>query len=70
MIRTIGGRRSGAEGGAYRFSAGRTLSAKPLARGLYANVIGFYLLLEQNAAAADVRGECLLAEDGSRLLLE
>ena len=70
MIRTIGGRRSGAEGGAYRFSAGRTLSAKPLSRGLYANVIGFFLLLEQQDGPSDVRGACLLAEDGSRLLLE
>ena len=69
MIRTIGGNKTGAESGGYRFT-NRTLSAKPLSRGLYDNVIGFFLLLEQNAAAADVRGECLLAEDGSRLLLE
>ena len=69
MIRTIGGNKTGAESGGYRFS-NRTLSAKPLSRGLYANVIGFFLLLEQNTAPADIRGECLLAEDGSRLLQE
>ena len=69
MIRTIGGRKTGADAGEYRFS-NRALSAKPLSRGLYDNIIGFFLLLEQNTAPADVRGECLLAEDGSRLLLE
>ena len=69
MIRTIGGNKAGAEAGGYRFS-NRTLSAKPLSRGLYANVIGFFLLLEQQDGPSDVRGACLLAEDGSRLLLE
>ena len=69
MIRTIGGNRTGADPGVYRFT-GRTLSAKSLTRGLYNNLIGFYLLLEPTTWAADVRGYKIIAENGDALLQE
>ena len=55
--------------GTYRFT-GRTLSGQKESRGLYANVIGFYLLIEPVVDPDDVRGAKLLMEDGAGLLLE
>lgn len=69
MIRTIGGRATGASPGVYKFT-NRTLSANAISRGLYNNLIGFYLLLEPTTWAADVRGYKVIAEDGGALVQE
>ena len=68
MIRTIGGRKSRPDPGAYKFT-GRTLMAQTLSRGIYANAIGFFLLIEPLAGPLDDRDR-LMMEDGGALLQE
>ena len=69
MRRTIGGNKTGADPGTYRFT-GRTFSAQPFSRGLYSTPIGFYLLIEPVTAPPDMHQDYLLAEDSGGLLQE